>query len=147
MLYICIYICMCVCICIHVYMYICVYVCMYICKYLYLYICIYTHTFTYTCIQPHQKRRLHVCMCTCIETWGSGGRNSDFLPQTTTFLVLIAFNSVLPELVVLISTTNSGRTELNAVSTKKVVVFGVSTPRPPRLHVYVHTHVNIYTHT
>ena len=29
------------------------------------------------------------------ETWGSGGRNPDFLPQTTTFLVLTAFNSVL----------------------------------------------------
>ena len=46
----------------------------------------------------------------------------DFLPRATTFLVMTAFNSVLPELVVLISTTSSGRTELNAVSTKKVVV-------------------------
>ena len=57
-----------------------------------------------------------------VETWGSGGRNPDFDHLSTTFLVLTAFNSVLPELVVLISTTNSGRTELNAVSTKKVVV-------------------------
>ena len=72
---------------------------------------------------------LHVCVFARVrvrvrvrETWGSGGRNPDFLPQTTTFLVLIAFNSVLPELVVLISTTSSGRTELNAISTKKVVV-------------------------
>ena len=46
----------------------------------------------------------------------------DFPPRATTFLVLAAFNAVLPELVVLISTTSSGRTELNAVSTKKVVV-------------------------
>ena len=40
----------------------------------------------------------------------------DFLPRATIFLVLTAFNAVLPELVVLISTTNSGRTELNAAS-------------------------------
>ena len=64
----------------------------------------------------------------------------DFLPRATIFLVLTAFNSVLPELVVLISTTNSGRTALNAASTKKVVArgrkspkIGVSTPSPPRL--------------
>ena len=37
-------------------------------------------------------------------------------PILNTFLVLTAFNSVLPELVVLISTTNSVRTELNAAS-------------------------------
>ena len=64
---------------------------------------------------------------------GGGGRNPDFDHLSTTFLVLTAFNSVLPELVVLISTTISGRTELNAVSTRKVFKIGVSTPRPPRL--------------
>ena len=48
------------------------------------------------------------------ETWGAGGRNPNFLPRATTFLVMTAFNSVLPELVVLISTTNSGGTALNA---------------------------------
>jgi hypothetical protein len=64
----------------------------------------------------------------------------DFLPRATIFLVLTAFNSVLPELVVLISTTNSGGTALNAadrILTRKVVArgskIGVSTPSPPRL--------------
>jgi len=50
---------------------------------------------------------------------------------------MTAFNSVLPELVVLISTTSFGRTELNAVITIKARVvdseIGVLTPRPPRL--------------
>ena len=66
----------------------------------------------------------------------------DFLPRATIFLVLTAFNSVLPELVVLISTTNSGGTALNAadrILTRKVVArgskIGVSTPSPPRLHL------------
>ena len=66
----------------------------------------------------------------------------DFLPRATIFLVLTAFNSVLPELVVLISTTNSGGTALNAadrIFTRKVVArgskIGVSTPSPPRLEV------------
>ena len=63
------------------------------------------------------------------ETWGAGGRNPDFE-------VLTAFNSVLPELVVLISTTNSRRTELNAVITKKVVARGRKLGfRPPAPHV------------
>ena len=60
----------------------------------------------------------------------------DFLPRATTFLVMTAFNSVLPELVVLISTTSSGRTELNAVITKKVVARGRKSGfRPPAPHV------------
>jgi len=69
------------------------------------------------------------------ETWGSGGRNPDFLPRATTFIVMTAFNSVLPELVVLISTTSFGRTELNAVITIKARVvdseIGVLTPSSP----------------
>jgi len=76
------------------------------------------------------------------ETWGSGGRNPDFLPRATTFLVLNALNAVLPELVVLISTTtafsttSSGRTALSAVSTKKVVARGRKSGfRPPDPHV------------
>ena len=53
-------------------------------------------------------------------------------PILNTFLVLTAFNSVLPEIVVLISTTSSGRTELNAVSTRKVVErWSKSGFRPP----------------
>ena len=59
----------------------------------------------------------------------------DFLPRATIFLVLTASNSVLPELVVLISTTNSGGTALNAadrILTRKVVArgskIGVSVP-------------------
>ena len=74
--------------------------------------------------------------------WGSIPRFSGgFLPRATIFLVLTAFNSVLPELVVLISTTNSGGTALNAadrILTRKVVArgskIGVSTPSPPRLY-------------
>ena len=74
---------------------------------------------------------------------GLGVETPILLPRATTFLVKIlsaAFNAVPPELVVLISTTSSGRTELNAVSTKKMVArgrtspkIGVSTPSPPRL--------------
>ena len=86
---------------------------------------------------------VHVILVASGPSGGLGVETPILLPRATTFLVKIlsaAFNAVPPELVVLISTTSSGRTELNAVSTKKMVArgrkspkIGVSTPSPPRL--------------
>ena len=73
--------------------------------------------------------------------WRRGGLGVE-TPILNTFLVLTAFNCVLPEIVVLISTTSSGRTELNAVSTRKVFKIGVSTPRPPRLATIYFSDIN-----